>query len=183
MIASTFSLNLAFSLVPMPYDEQSISSPGKRLSQLASINCCHPQPLPSPIKNGAIFLLAAWNLNCRTLHVRKLKNMPVVYLGQQLMTCISVSWIQQLPLLIPFLTLRLRWYCGVFRSSTLGLSSSFYTSVQGRWTLMLSNAMRLSVMLCSSPHYRLLMLIPLSKGFAPEIGGLVSPPFFNSPLS
>ena len=85
-IASTFFLNLAFFLVPIQYDEQNISSPGKQLSQLASINYCLPPPLPSPIKNGEIFLLAAWTLNHPTLLVHRLKNMPVVYSGWQLMT-------------------------------------------------------------------------------------------------
>jgi hypothetical protein len=86
MIASTFSLNPAFSLAPMQYDGQGTSSPGKQLSQLVSIDFCHPRPLPSPIKNGETFLSAAWSLNRQTLHVQRLKNMPVVYLGQQLMT-------------------------------------------------------------------------------------------------
>ena len=86
MIASMFFLNLAFSLAPMRYDGRSTSSPGKRLSRFASIDYCHPQPLPSPIKNGETFLSAAWSLNRRSLHVRRLDNMPVVYLARHLMT-------------------------------------------------------------------------------------------------
>ena len=74
MIASKFFLNLAFSLAPMWYDGQSISSTCKQLSLFVSIDYCHPQPLPSPIKNGETFLSAAWSLSCQTLHVKAQEN-------------------------------------------------------------------------------------------------------------
>ena len=153
MIVSIFSLSLAFSLVPIWYNGQSTSSLRKQSSQLAFIDCCHPQPLPSPIKNGETFSSAAWSLNPRILHVQRLKNMPIVCLGRPLMTYAWTPQIQQLPLL-PLLTLKLKQSCGVSRSSISGSSSLLYTGMRGRWTLMLSNVMRLSVMFCSSPHYR-----------------------------
>jgi hypothetical protein len=85
---SMFFRSLAFFLMPMRYKEQSTSSLGKQLSLLVSIDCCHPPPLPFPIKNGATFLLVAWSSNHRTLLVQKLVNMLVVYSDQQLMTSI-----------------------------------------------------------------------------------------------
>jgi hypothetical protein len=86
--ASMFFQSLAFFLVPMWYNEQSTSSLGKQLSLLVSIDCCHPPPLPFPIKNGATFLLVAWSSNHWTLLVQKLVNMHVVYSDRQLMISI-----------------------------------------------------------------------------------------------
>ena len=83
---SMFFLNLGSSLGQMWDDAQSISPPGRQLSQPASINFFHPLPFPSQIKNGKTFSLAVLTLNCQPLLVPRLKNRHVIYSAQQLMT-------------------------------------------------------------------------------------------------
>src|ERR1700728_2466869 len=120
MIESMFFLNLAFLLAPIWYDEQSTFYPGKQLSQFASIECYHPRPPPFPLRNGVTSLSATWSLNRRTLHVQRLKNMHVIYLGRHWMTYILTSCNRQLLLLPPLPTLRLGRFCGDFLSSISG---------------------------------------------------------------
>src|SRR6202522_4578188 len=102
-IASMFFRSLAFSLAPMRYDGQSTSPLGKQWRQLVSIDCYHPRPLPSPIRNGETFLLAAWSLSRQTPLVQRLANMLVVCLDQQSMTSILTPRIQRLPLPPPLM--------------------------------------------------------------------------------
>src|ERR1700735_834523 len=88
---STFFLTLRSSLEPIQYDAKSTLSPGKPLSQLASIDSSYPPPLPSPIKNGAIFSSATWSSSLQSLPVPRLENVPVACLGHQLMTYSSTQ--------------------------------------------------------------------------------------------
>ena len=181
MTANIFFQNQTSFLAPMRYDMWSISS-GKQLSQPAYIDCSLLQPLPFQIKNGKTFLLAVWNSSHWHLHVQRLKNTCVIYLGQWLMICLWTTPIQQLHLLFPSVTLRLKHFCGVCQSSTSGLSCLRYTSTWGQWAKMQSSVNRLSVMLCSSTHYRQLIWPHLLKVFTPRIGSLTSPLSFNLQL-
>lgn len=86
VIANTSFLNLGFFWALIQYDGRNIYRHGKQLSQHVYTVSCHPLPLPSPIRNGGIYLLVIWNSKIQPRLVRRLESRPFVYLGQQLMT-------------------------------------------------------------------------------------------------